>query len=120
MTPFHVKVLTGFAVLLTLLAAGDLARAQSPGGPAAAPGVQPMAQGLGGLTPAPGVQPMAQSPRSPVAAPARDGNIAIQEELDAARRAATREAYDLFIARHPDHPLAATAKQERERLPARR
>jgi hypothetical protein len=104
MTRFHVKVLTGFAVLLTLLAAGDLARAQSPGSPAAAPGVQPMAQ----------------SPRSPSAAPARDGNIAIQEELDAARRAGTREAYDLFIARHPDHPLAATAKQERERLAAKR
>ena len=88
MTPIHVKVLTGFAILLTLLAAGDLA--------------------------------MAQSPRSPVAAPARDGNIAIQEELDAARRAGTREAYDLFSARHPDHPLAATAKQERERLGAKR
>jgi hypothetical protein len=88
MTPIHVKVLTGFAILLTLLAAGDLA--------------------------------MAQSPRSPVAAPARDGNIAIQEELDAARRARTREAYDLFIARHPDHPLAAAAKQERERLGAKR
>jgi hypothetical protein len=88
MTRFHVKVLTGFAILLTLLAAGDLA--------------------------------MAQSPRSPIAAPARDGNIAIQEELDAARRAATREAYDLFIARHPDHPLATTAKQERERLATKR
>ncbi len=88
MTPIHVKVLTGFAILLTLLAAGDLA--------------------------------MAQSPRSPVAAPARDGNIAIQEELDAVRRAGTREAYDLFIARHPDHPLAAAAKQERERLGAKR
>ena len=88
MTPIHVKVLTGFAILLTLLAAGDLA--------------------------------MAQSPRSPVAAPARDGNIAIQEELDAARRAGTREAYDLFIARHPDHPLSVAAKQERERLGAKR
>jgi len=47
---------------------------------------------------------------------ARDGNIAIQEELDAARRAATIEAYDLFIARHPDHPLAAIARAERQRL----
>jgi hypothetical protein len=47
---------------------------------------------------------------------ARDGNIAIQEELDAARRAATVEAYDLFIARHPDHPLAKLAREERRRL----
>ncbi len=47
---------------------------------------------------------------------ARDGNIAIQEELDAARRAAAVEAYDLFIARHPEHPLAAIAREERRRL----
>ena len=47
---------------------------------------------------------------------ARDGNIAIQEELDAARKAATVEAYDLFLARHPDHPLAKVAREERQRL----
>jgi len=47
---------------------------------------------------------------------ARDGNIAIQEELDAARRAATVEAYDLFIARHPDHHLAKVAREERQQL----
>ncbi|HEX8443754.1 MAG TPA: hypothetical protein VF631_08915 [Allosphingosinicella sp.] len=49
--------------------------------------------------------------------PARDGNIAIQEELDAARRAGTIAAYDLFIARHPQHPLAETARAERAKLP---
>lgn len=48
--------------------------------------------------------------------PARDGNIAIQEELCAARKAGTVAAYDLFIARHPDHPLAATARRERSVL----
>ena len=48
--------------------------------------------------------------------PARDGNIAIQEELDAARRKGTVEAYDLFIARHPRHPLVGQAKAERRRL----
>jgi hypothetical protein len=48
--------------------------------------------------------------------PARDGNIAIQEELDAARAAASVEAYDLFIARHPAHPLAKKARAERKRL----
>jgi hypothetical protein len=46
----------------------------------------------------------------------RDGNIAIQQELDAARRAATLEAYDLFIARHPGHPLEAVARRERAAL----
>ncbi len=47
---------------------------------------------------------------------ARDGNVAIEEELAAARKAATVEAYDLFIARHPDHPLARIAREERQRL----
>ena len=51
---------------------------------------------------------------------ARDGNIAIQQELDAARRAGTLEAYDLFIARHPQHPLIATARSEREQIVRRR
>ena len=46
----------------------------------------------------------------------RDGNVAIQEELDAARRAGTLEAYDLFLARHRGHRLAETARRERERL----
>lgn len=49
---------------------------------------------------------------------ARDGNIAIMEELVAARKAGTVEAYDLFIARHPDHALAEVARAERERLVA--
>ena len=52
----------------------------------------------------------------PISQPARDGNIAIQQELDAARRAGTLDAYDLFIARHPQHPLAETARKERERI----
>lgn len=48
--------------------------------------------------------------------PARDGNIAIAEELCAARAKATIAAYDLFIARHPKHPLAETARKERAQL----
>jgi hypothetical protein len=48
--------------------------------------------------------------------PARDGNIAIEQELCAARKAGSLEAYDLFIARHPKHPLARVAQQEREQL----
>lgn len=51
--------------------------------------------------------------------PARDGDIAIQEELDAARRAATLEAYDLFLARHPQHRLAEIARWERRHLAQR-
>lgn len=53
-------------------------------------------------------------------APARDGNIAIQEELCAARKAGTVAAYDLFIARHPGHPLEPVARDERARLLKRR
>jgi hypothetical protein len=74
------------------------------------------AAGPGDALRAEGTLTVTQAPRSPVMPRARDGSIAIQEELDAARRAGTREAYDLFIARHPDHPLATTARQERDRL----
>ena len=48
--------------------------------------------------------------------PARDGNIAIQEEFDAAKRAGTIAAWDLFIARHPKHPLVEQARAERAKL----
>lgn len=61
---------------------------------------------------------------TPVAEPKlplpRDGNIAIQEELCAARARATKDAYDLFIARHPRHRLAETARKERAELEAGR
>jgi len=46
----------------------------------------------------------------------RDPDIAVQEELEAARRARTVAAYDLFIARHADHKLAAIALRERAEL----
>ena len=48
-----------------------------------------------------------------------DPEVAVRSELNVARRAGTREAYDLFIARHPDHPLARVAREEREALPRR-
>jgi hypothetical protein len=64
---------------------------------------------LGGAAVSPGEVPRA-----------RDGNIAIQEELCAARRKSTVEAYDLFIARHPSHPLVREARAERRRLLAKR
>jgi hypothetical protein len=47
---------------------------------------------------------------------ARDGNIAIQEEYDAAAKAASVAAWDLFIARHPDHSLTRKAKAKRAEL----
>lgn len=47
---------------------------------------------------------------------ARDGNIAIAEELEHARHLNSIAAYDLFIARHPSHPLTAKAKEERNKL----
>ena len=52
----------------------------------------------------------------PGIAPARDGNVAIRQELDAARKTGAVEAYDLFIARHPRHPLAEIARRERAQL----
>ena len=50
--------------------------------------------------------------------PEGDPNRAVQWELDAARRAGTIEAYDLFLARNSDHPLAETARRERAALVA--
>lgn len=53
----------------------------------------------------------AENVKAPIAAPARDGNIAIQEELDIAITKNSAEAYQLFIARHPDHYLIPEAKR---------
>jgi len=50
----------------------------------------------------------------------RDPDIAVQEELDVARRTGTLAAYDLFIARHADHELAAIARRERAEIAARK
>lgn len=50
----------------------------------------------------------------------RDPDIAVQEELDAARRAGTLAAYDLFLARNGDHRLAEPARRERARIAAAR
>lgn len=43
--------------------------------------------------------------------PPRDPDIAVQEEYEAARASDTAAAYRLFIARHPDSPLAGEAKK---------
>ena len=53
---------------------------------------------------------------SQMAKPARDGNIAIREEFDAALSTNSVAAWDLFIARHPKSPLLPQALAERARL----
>ena len=58
----------------------------------------------------------AEPPPAGGASPARDPNIAVAEELCMARAKATAEAYDRFIRRHSDHPLAQVARREREQL----
>ncbi|WFU75659.1 hypothetical protein QA642_17580 [Bradyrhizobium sp. CB2312] len=47
---------------------------------------------------------------------ARDPAAAVAEEYEAARRKGTREAFELFIARHSDDPLAEQARAELKRL----
>lgn len=49
----------------------------------------------------------------------RDGQVAVQEEFDAALAKGTVEGWDLFIRRHPDNPLTERAKAERAALAAR-
>jgi hypothetical protein len=53
-------------------------------------------------------------------AKARPGDVAIHEELVAARAAGTAEAYRLFIRRHPQHPLAEIARAELAKIEGRR
>ncbi len=48
--------------------------------------------------------------------PARDPSIAVAEEYELARRKGTAEAFELFIARHSDDPLAEKARAELKRL----
>ena len=47
---------------------------------------------------------------------ARDADAAVREEYEAARRQGRAQALQLFIARHPDHSLAAEARADLERL----
>jgi len=44
--------------------------------------------------------------------PARDPKLAVEEEYQMARRLNTVQALELFIARHPDDPLAAKARAD--------
>jgi len=44
--------------------------------------------------------------------PARDPQLAVEEEYQLARRQNTVQSLELFIARHPDNPLAARARAD--------
>ena len=48
--------------------------------------------------------------------PARDPKIAVEEEYQIARQQGTVQALELFIARHPDDPLAETARADLRRM----
>lgn len=54
----------------------------------------------------------ANAVRNRTTPPARDPKIAVQEEYQLARRQGTTQALELFIARHPDDPLAAKARAD--------
>jgi hypothetical protein len=57
-----------------------------------------------------------QAPRAPSVPPARDPSVAVAEEYELARKKGTAEAFELFIARHGDSPLAEKAREELKRL----
>lgn len=54
--------------------------------------------------------------RAPSVPPARDPSAAVAEEYELARQKGTAEAFELFIARHGDDPLAEKARAELKRL----
>jgi hypothetical protein len=54
--------------------------------------------------------------RAPSMPMTRDPSAAVAEEYEAARRKGTREAFELFIARHGDDPLAEQARAELKHL----
>lgn len=57
-------------------------------------------------------QPSKQNQSVPLA---RDAKIAVKEEYEAARQQQTVQALELFIARHPDDPLAEKARADLQR-----
>lgn len=54
--------------------------------------------------------------RAPSVPMARDPSAAVAEEYESARQKGTREAFELFIARHGDASLAEQARAELKRL----
>jgi hypothetical protein len=58
-----------------------------------------------------------RSKRDSSVPPARDSSIAAAEEYQMARQQGTRQALELFIARHPDSPLAEQARADLRQIP---
>ena len=56
-------------------------------------------------------QPSAAAPERTMP-PARNPEVAVEEEYNIARRRGTAEALELFIARHPESSLAERARAE--------
>ncbi len=63
---------------------------------------------------------LAQDRRSEPLPRPRDPEIAVREEYDLAKGRGTAEAFELFIARHPNHALVVEARRELERLKSAR
>ena len=55
--------------------------------------------------------------RATTTPPARNPDVAVEEEYQAARLRGTAEALELFIARHPDSALAEKARADLRQLP---
>lgn len=53
--------------------------------------------------------------RGSITPPARDPNLAIEEEYHLALRQGTVQALELFIARHPEGPFAEKAREDLRR-----
>lgn len=60
-----------------------------------------------------------QKPDNMAGNTARPGHFAELEELEAARKAGSLAAYDLFLARHPNSRYAPGARKERAALAAK-
>lgn len=54
--------------------------------------------------------------RERVTRPPPDFEIAVKSEYERLKALGTREALELFIARHPDHPLAEKARDDLSHL----
>lgn len=55
----------------------------------------------------------AQAPKGTggIMAPGPDPEAAVQAEYDSVEKKGTREAYERFIRRHPEHPLAQKVRE---------
>jgi len=69
-----------------------------------------MGTALAGLMSGPVFATQAPEGTGGIMAPGPDIEAAVQSEYDGVVKKGTREAYERFIRRHPDHPLAKKAR----------